>query len=87
LALLFVSVLQLYMLTARSFFGASLGEWAFDLQLGTDEEQQKTFFPLLSALRTLVITFTGFVILPIISLLAKRDITRHIGGLQLYRRP
>jgi len=87
LALLFISVLQLYMLTARSFFGASLGEWAFDLQLGTNEEQQKTLYPLQSAFRTLVITFTGFLILPVISLLAKRDLTRYISGLQLYRQP
>jgi hypothetical protein len=86
IALLFISVMQLYLLTARSFFGASLGEWAFDLQLGTREDQQTTVYPLLVAWRTLVITLTGIVVLPVISLLIGRDLARHVTGLQLYRR-
>ncbi len=86
IALLFISVMQLYLLTARSFFGASLGEWAFDLQLGTREDQQTTIYPLLVAWRTLIITLTGIVILPAISLLLGRDLASQVTGLQLYRR-
>jgi len=86
IALLFVSVMQLYLLTARSFFGASLGEWAFDLQLGTREVQQKTLYPLLVAWRTLIVTMTGIIVLPVISLLIGRDLAGQVTGLQLYRR-
>lgn len=86
IALLFLSVLQMYMLAARSFFGASLGEWAFDMQLGTLEDQKKTVYPLQVAWRTILMTFTGLVPLPILSLIFGRDLARSLTGLQLYRR-
>ena len=87
LFLLFVAVLQMYMLTARSFAGASLGEWAFDLQLGDEDDQRKTAYPLLVAWRTFLVTMTGIIVLPILSLVLRQDITKHLTGLQLYRRP
>jgi hypothetical protein len=87
LAMLFVAVLQMYMLTARSFFGASLGEWAFDLQVGTDDQQRSAVYPLQVAWRTLLMTFTGFLVLPLLSLLFKRDLAQPLTGLGLIRRP
>jgi RDD family len=86
LVLLFLSVLQLYYLTARSFFGASLGEWAFDLQLGTAADQEQTIYPLQVALRTLITSLTGLVVLPALSLILGRDLLSGITGPQLYRR-
>lgn len=85
LALLFLSTLQLYMLVSRSFFGMTLGEWAFDAQLGTANDQSKPLYPLRVALRTLIATATGFV-LPLISIIARRDILRPLTGLQLFGR-
>lgn len=86
IALLFLSVLQMYLLTARSFFGASLGEWAFDLQLGAAEDQRKTAYPLRVAWRTLLMTATGLLLLPLLSLVFRRDLAKSLTGLQLYRR-
>jgi len=86
LALLFLGVVMMYMLTARSFFGASLGEWAFDLQLGTDEEQRSPWFPVRVALRAVIVTVTGIVPLPLLSALVGHDLLRPVTGLQLYRR-
>lgn len=86
LVLLAITVLQLYMLTAHSFFGTTLGEWAFEIQLGTDEEQKGALYPVQAALRTLLLTVTGFVILPGLSLLMKRDLLGAASGLKLYRR-
>lgn len=86
LALLFVAVLQMYMLVARAFFGATLGEWAFDLQLGRKEDQARIAFPFRVALRTMLMTVTGLAFLPLISLLLRRDLGRDVSGLQLYRR-
>lgn len=83
-ALLFLACLQLYLLTARSFFRASLGEWAFDLQLGSNDDQIKAVYPLLVAWRTIVITVTGLVVIPVLSLIFRRDIGRYLTGLQLY---
>lgn len=85
LALLFVSTLQLYMLVARSFFGMTLGEWAFDAQLGTTADQAKPLYPIRVVWRTLISTATAF-ILPLISILAQRDVLRPITGLQLFGR-
>lgn len=87
LALLFLAVIQMYMLTARSFFGATLGEWAFDLQLGSAKDQKATWYPVQVAWRMIVVTLTGLFVLPLISLIARRDLLKYITGLQLYRRP
>lgn len=87
LAMLFVAVLQMYMLTARSFFGASLGEWAFDLEVGTVEQQRSAVYPLQVAWRTLLMTFTGFIVLPLLSLVFNRDLAQPLTGLALIRRP
>lgn len=86
LGLLFIAVLLMYMLVARSFFGASLGEWAFDLQLGSKEDQSRIVYPLLVAWRSIIVTATGLVVLPALSLLVRRDLIRYLTGLQLYRR-
>lgn len=85
LALLFISTLQLYMLVARSFFGMTLGEWAFDSQLGTPADQSKPLYPVRVVWRTLLATATAFV-LPLISILANRDMLRPLTGLQLFSR-
>lgn len=87
LALLFMAVLHMYLLTARSFFGVSLGEWAFELQLGTEKQQKSMFFPLLVAWRMLINMITGLVVLPFLSMIVRRDLAKYLTGLQLYRRP
>lgn len=85
LILLFLSTLQLYMLVARSFVGVTLGEWAFDAQLGTSSEQATPYYPLQVVLRTILATGSMFV-LPIVSLISGKDILRPLTGLQLYGR-
>jgi hypothetical protein len=87
LVALFIAVLQMYMLVARAFFGASLGEWAFDLQLGSARDQKRVMYPLLVAWRSILVTATGLIILPVASLIARRDLIKYLTGLQLYRRP
>jgi hypothetical protein len=86
LALLAVAVTQMYFLIARSFFGASLGEWAFDQQLGTDADREKLTYALKVGWRTLLVTLTGFVIFPVLSALFRKDLASSLTGLQLYRR-
>ena len=86
LGLLFVAVIEMYMLTARSVFTASLGEWAFDLQLGSYESQKNPYYPVRVAWRLVVLTFSGFVVLPLLSFLFRRDLLSYVTGLRIYRR-
>jgi hypothetical protein len=86
LVFLFFAVLQMYLLVSRAFFGASLGEWAFELQLGTAEQNRKLYYPLQVLWRTLVITATGVFAIPLLSFAFGRDLARYLCGLQLYRR-
>ncbi len=87
LALLFLSVMQIYMLSARSFFGATLGEWAFDSFLGSDQDRRMAHYPLKVIWRMALILMSGVVVLPILSKILRRDVLADLGGLQLYRRP
>lgn len=85
LGVLFVAVMQMYVIIARSFFGRTLGEWTFDLQVGRDDEQKRESYPLRIALRSLVTTMTGLVILPLFSALFGRDLAGRISGVELFR--
>jgi hypothetical protein len=87
LALLFIAVLTLYALVGRSFFGATLGEWAFDIQLGDGDDQRKVLYPARALARSLVVTLTGFALIPLLSFIVKKDLSKLVSGLQLYRRP
>jgi hypothetical protein len=83
LILLCLSVLELYLIIFRSFLGATLGEWAFDIQLGTKAEQASAYYPLRVIWRSMVVIGTGFITLPILSLLAGKDLAGFITGLSL----
>jgi hypothetical protein len=85
LVLLFFSVLELYLIIFRSILGATLGEWAFDIQLGTRAEQESAYYPLRVIWRSIINIATGFVTLPILSLLIGKDIAGHLSGLTLKR--
>lgn len=86
LAILFVAIMQMYVVVARSFFGRTLGEWTFDFQMGDDRQHKSGFYPLLVAWRSLLIVMTGVITLPMLSAILRKDITAKISGLQLYRR-
>lgn len=85
LGVMYVAVMQMYVVICRSFFGATLGEWTFDLQVGQDTEQKQETYPLKVAFRSILITMTGLVLLPLISALLRRDIAGQLSGVKLYR--
>jgi hypothetical protein len=85
LGVLFVAVMQMYAIISRSFFGRTLGEWTFDMQLGRDEEQNSETYPLKVALRSLITTVTGLVLLPLISSLTGEDLAGRLSGVRLFR--
>lgn len=82
---LFMSVMQMYVIISRSFYGCTLGEWTFDHQLGQSQDQERSSYPLRVALRSFVIILSGVILLPILSLLIGRDLAGRLSGTQLYR--
>lgn len=85
LGVLFLAVMQMYVVISRSFFGRTLGEWTFDLQIGEDEQQEMEIYPIKIAARSALITVTGLILLPVISSIIGRDIAGQITGVKLYR--
>lgn len=85
LGVLFVAVMQMYVVISRVFFGRTLGEWTFDLQIGEDHEQQNSGYPFRVAFRSLLTTCTGLIILPVLSALIGHDIAGELSGAKLYR--
>ncbi|HEX4925858.1 MAG TPA: RDD family protein [Bdellovibrionales bacterium] len=85
LVLLAFSVLELYLIIFRSFLGSTLGEWAFDIQLGSRAEQASPYYPLRVIWRSVIVIATGFVTLPLLSLLTGRDLAGRLAGLSLKR--
>jgi len=85
LGVLFITVMQMYVVISRAFFGQTLGEWTFDLQVGQDDEQQLQSYPLKVAFRSFLNIITGIVFLPLISAMIGRDIAGQLSGVKLYR--
>jgi hypothetical protein len=85
LGVLFLAVMQMYVVISRSFFGKTLGEWTFDLQMGEDQEQRMEVYPLKIAARSFLVTITGLVLLPLISAVLGRDIAGQVTGIRLYK--
>lgn len=85
LAVLYIAVYQMYVIVSRSFFGRTLGEWTFDHQLGDEKQQKSGLYPLQVVWRSLLITLTGIVVLPILSMLVRKDLASYLTGLQLYK--
>lgn len=86
LVVMYLAVMQMYVVISRSFFGSTVGEWTFDLQLGDEGQIAKAHYPVLVLWRSLIITVTGFIVLPFLSLILGRDLTAKLTALQLYKK-
>ncbi len=84
LVVLLIGVSHVYMILTRSFFGRSLGEWAFDLKLGSEEDLNQTLYPLKVAWRMFLLTVSGFIVFPLLSLIFGTDTLGRLTGLRLY---
>ena len=71
------------MASTRILWGQSIGEWTFEMRTGSKEQFQKVTYPLQVIRRQLLIIVTGFVVLPFVSFLLKRDLAGQISGLSL----
>lgn len=83
LATLFIAGGLLYVLASRSFMGATLGEWSYEIRVGSRGERMRWYYPVLVMWRGLIVAATGFIVFPILSLLAGKDVLKYITGLEL----
>lgn len=83
---LVATVAFIYFLVNRMFAGSTPGEWAYEQRMGKPEEMNDYQYPLRVAARSLLVIVTGFIVLPIISFIMKRDIAGEITGAKLYKK-
>ena len=83
---LYVGVTAVYFMIARSLCGSTLGDWAFDVQLGSEKQRLHIMYPFQVFFRTVVVLVTGIVIVPLISMGFGKDIAEKFSGLKLYLR-
>ena len=85
LAILFLAVLNFYLITTRNFFGSTLGEWSFDISLGNAQKRQSPIYPILIAWRCLLMNITGVVTLPFLGFITRTDILGKLTSVRLTR--
>lgn len=83
---LFFGVSIVYYLGTRMIMGCSAGEWAYDQQLGTENDQKDFMYGPLIVVRTCLNLLTGIFILPLISFILKKDIVGSWIGLEIYKK-
>lgn len=86
IGLLYCGVALFYFMMARGLFGSTLGDWAFDIQLGTEKERNHLMYPFQVLFRSIVIMITGVLLVPLVSLGFGKDIAYYFSGLKLYSR-
>lgn len=86
LTLLFFGTSLFYYMLSRGLFGSTLGDWAFDVQLGSEKERLHIMYPFQVIFRTLIIILTGIITVPILSVAFGKDLAYYFSGLKLYCR-
>ena len=84
-AFLYFAILQLYMVVTRSIAHSTVGEWAFDVHLAQRNGETSTMFPLRVVWRSMVMVATGMIVLPLLSLIFRRDLAAYLTGTQLFQ--
>jgi hypothetical protein len=82
--ILLVSVYGMYTVTCRTFFGKTLGDSVFYYQLGTPQDQASVIYPVKVFFRSLLIAFTGFILLPLLSTILNKDVAGILSGVSIY---
>lgn len=83
---LFAGVSFIYLVVNRIYLGYTPGEWAFDQRVGRPEDVGTMSYLLKVTARSLLTIATGFVVLPILSLIFGYDIAGAITGARLLKK-
>lgn len=85
LGLLVAGLTWIYTVTSRIFLGSTPGEWVFDQRIGQPEAFGTSSYYLKIALRSTVVILTGFIVVPLLSLIFRRDIVGEMLGAELLK--
>lgn len=83
-SILFLTISISYFLLLRLFLGATYGEYSCSLRLGKPAERVKKSYILKVFFRICLISLSGFIMLPLLSILFKKDLAGKISGLSIY---
>jgi hypothetical protein len=86
LAAIYFLVTLVYFMLTRGFYGSTLGDWAFDVQLGSENEREHFMYPFQVMFRSFIMIVTGIIIIPVLSLAFGKDMAYYFSGLKLYSR-
>ncbi len=86
LGALYLGVTLFYFMLARGLYGSTLGDWAFDVQLGSEKERNHMMYPFQVLFRTFIILVTGIILVPLASFGFGKDLAYYFSGLKLYSR-
>jgi hypothetical protein len=84
LILLYLIISITYFVLLRVFLGATWGEYSCSLRLGQPTERAQNSYSTRIVLRTLLIGFSGVIILPLLSLIFKKDLAGQLSGVSIY---
>jgi hypothetical protein len=79
----FLCFTAMYLMVSRSFLGFSLGEWTCQLRLGSPKERLLKDYSVRVVFRTLLIVCTGFLTVPLLSLIFGRDLAGQLSGVHV----
>jgi hypothetical protein len=83
---MFAVVSFIYLSVNRIFLGYTPGEWAFDERIGNPEDLNSKSYSIKIIARSALVVLTGFILLPIISMLFRKDIAGQITGARIMRK-
>ena len=83
---LFAGVSFIYLTANRIILGFTPGEWAFDQRVGQTTDMNTASYSLRVVFRSALVIFSGFIALPILSILFNKDIAGQLSGAQLYKK-
>ena len=76
----------IYSLLCHCFLGATLGEFAYRVQLGTNYQFRSPFYAFRVLWRYTLMFLTGCVVLPLFSWALRADLLGYLSGLSLWKR-
>lgn len=80
----FVLCMWAYLVLTRAFMGASIGEWTCQLRIGQPAQRIRSSYVLQVVARTSLILMSGIIVLPLLSLILKRDLAGDLTGIKIY---
>lgn len=77
-------VLWVYQVTLRSFIGSTVGEWTYDIRMGSPYDRLLLSYNFKLILRATLVIASGVILFPIFSMLFGQDLLGRVCGLKMF---